>query len=273
MRLVSVCLAALVALTAFADDDASAQAKLFVYRGTFTDLSTGKSVTGGVYDMLFRFYASDEDGAPALAFYAVPGVPINPDGSFEAIVGDDDLAICVATGTVTHVGLSVKGKGDRDYAPELKPRRELRPVVGVNRALVADRGAPDLTIGILAASQLPLVSSLAANGAEISGNIVATNCGSIAVQPFSVHEGERTVVRRGQGVKVFGAPRDTVKIAGPVRQNQVLANAVCDCVALISSDDERMPGVVQFYGKGDEIRCPVTVGGEVRVTLWPFVQQ
>ena len=266
MRLVSVCLAALVALTAFADDDASAQAKLFVYRGTFTDLSTGKPVTGGSYDMTFRFYASDEDGAPALASCAVPGVPVNPDGSFEAVVGNDELAICVATGTVTHVGLTVGN------APELKPRRELRPVVGVNRALVADRGAPDLTIGILAASQLPLVSSLAANGAEISGDIVATNNSAIAVQPFSVHEGERTVVRRGLGVKVFGAPQGPMRFDGPVRQNQVLTNAPCDCVALIHSNAEAMPGVVQFYGKGDEIRCPVTVSGNVWVSLWPFVQ-
>lgn len=271
MKCLSICLAALAVLAVYADDAASSRSKMFVYRGTFTDLTTNRPITGGVYDMTFRFYDSDEDGATPLTVYAVSSVPINSDGSFDVLIGNDALASLVATGTVTYVGLSVGN------APELKPRRELRPVVGVNRAAVADRGTPNLTIGLLAASQVPFASSLAANGAEIAGDIVATNCGAIAVSRFSVHDGERTVIRRGAGVKVFASPislkLNRVKPSGEsYRQNEVLATASEDGVVLVHSDSENMPGVVQFYGKGDEIRCPVTVDGAVKVTLWPFIQ-
>lgn len=266
MRRFALCLMALSAWAVSAGTNENALARMFVYRGTFTDLATGGPVAGGSYRMTFRFYGSDRENAVPLATYVEPSVPVNPDGSFEAIVGGEDLAICLATGMVTHVGLSV------DDAPELKPRREIRPVVGVNRALIAEQGSPDMSIGVLAASQAA-AGSLAANETEITGQIVAPNSAAVVIQPFSVHEGERTVIRRGNGVKVFDAQRMPLASRASPRQNQVLANAPCDGVALIASDDERMPGVVQFYGRGDEILCPISVGGEVRVTFWPFVRQ
>ena len=263
----------------FAGNEAS-KVPMIVYRGELFDAGTGKAPAGGpnmTRAMRFSFYDTGASGAKSLCSCELKSVPINPDGSFEAILGPDGLPGLVVSGLVTHVGLRIgttpqSGVAVTDYAEELSPRRELRPLVGANRALVAEAGASDMCIGVLAADALA-AGRLVVNDAEVSGPVLAPDCeDAIEVNPVTLHEKERTTLLKGRGVTVWGGSPKVIRAGGDCAQRGVLCNAPADGVALVHTPDSlAIPGVVQFYRKGDAIRSPISASG-VRVTFWEFAK-
>ena len=89
--------------------------------------------------MHFRVYDGEEATTPLWKTNDLQ-VTVNADGSFVQAFGDETLAALIATGSVTHVGLALGSSADT--AVELKPRRALRPVAAVNRAITAEGAAP-----------------------------------------------------------------------------------------------------------------------------------
>lgn len=255
------------------------QVPMIVYRGELFDARNGEAPNeaGMKRDMLFKFYDTDASGVEPLCRYELRDVPINPDGSFEAILAPDALPAQAVSGLVTHVGLSIGshfGSALPQYAAEISPRRELRPLVGVNRALVAEAGAPDMRIGVLAADSLA-AGRLVVNGAEIGGPVVAPDCeDAIEVNPVTLHEKERTTLLKGKGVTVFarrGSP-SVICEGRSCAQRGELCRAPADGVALVHTPGSlAIPGVVQFYRKGDAIRSPISADG-VRVSFWEFAK-
>ena len=264
----------------FAGNEAS-KVPMIVYRGELFDSANGKPPAGEpkmTRAMRFSFYATGASGAEPLCSCELKSVPINPDGSFEAILEAKGLPELAVSGQVTHVGLRIGttpplGGDVRDYAEELSPRRELRPLVGVNRALVAEAGTSDMSIGVLAADALA-AGRLVVNDAEVSGPVVAPDCeDAVAVNPVTLHANERTTLLRGRGVTVFagGAPK-VIRTVDRCAQRGVLCNAPADGVALVHTPGSlAIPGVVQFYRKGDAIRAPISANG-VRVSFWEFAK-
>ena len=248
------------------------QVPMIVYRGELFDAASNEAPDekNMKRNMLFRFYDTDAGGVTPLCSCEAKGVPINPDGSFEVILDPNELPGLAVSGLVTHVGLSI-GTGNT-YASEISPRRELRPLVGVNRALVAEAGAPDMRIGALEASSLA-AGRLVVNDAEVSGPVLAPDCeDAIEVNPVTLHEKERTTLLKGRGVTVWGNSPKVIRSDGDCAQRGVLCNAPADGVALVHTPGSlAIPGVVQFYRKGDAIRSPISASG-VRVTFWEFAK-
>ncbi len=250
-----------------------------VYRGQLNLLSGGPAAsedgTAYVKRMFFRVYDGEESVRPLWASEPVD-VTVNADGSFVQAFGDETLASMIATGRVSHVGVSL---GDNaDTAIELKPRRALRSVAAVNRALVAEGASPDIRIGNLLSDNALAVNSATVSHLEVSGTVNAP-AEKMEVAPLTVGAGERTRILRGGGVSVFADENPTVlkENSGAVAKGALLvSNVSSDGIALISSCAAgertlRCPAVVQFCRKGENIYAPTSDDGGLKVTFFPFI--
>jgi len=247
-----------------------------VYRGQLNLLTGDPAVHSSTYTkkMHFRVYDSSESTTP-LWTTGEGGieVTVNKDGSFVQEFGDDTLAELLATGTVTHVGLAIG-----DSAMELKPRRELRPVAAVNRALTAEGAALDIRIGNLVTENALVAADATVSQLEVTGRVTAPGAGEVAVSPLTVGDRERTRLMRGAGVKAFSAAKPTVLVpdTGAKLRGEVIATAPSDGIALITSKAGgeralRCPAVVQYCQKGESVRAPTSDTGGLKVTFFPFV--
>lgn len=253
-------------------EEISAALPVITYRGALVmaaDETYPANVNKHDRDMIFRVYDTDVQGADPLWTSETMRVNVNPDGSFEAKFGDLTLAELIATGTVTHVGLQLGA------SPEITPRRALRPVAAVTRAIVAEGVTPDVKIGTLETTTVH-AKSMSVSLAEISEELVVEK-GKINIEPFTLLEGESTRIMRGNGVKVFasGEPQVLATQQSSVSENAVLATAPEDGVALVhyvGRSYNKIPGVIQFCRKDDKIRCPISAS-YVRVAFWAFAKE
>jgi len=272
-----ISIAALAAFAAAALGGESAlDCSTIVYRGQLALLSGGAATHDSAYTkrMHFRVYDSAEATIPLWKVDNLD-VTVNADGSFVQAFGDEALAALIATGKVTHVGVAI-GPSPA-LATELKPRRELRSVAAVNRALAADSAALDVRVGNLLTENALAASRATVSSLEVAGRVDASGAGGkVSVSPLVVGPGERTRLLRGGGVKVFadGNPQafDEVK---PAVRGQLLATAPSDGIALIASSDYgnralRCPSVVQYCRAGESIRAPTSDSGGLKVFFFPF---
>lgn len=274
--LTTVVLFVSLATRAFAADSTRACSTI-VYRGQLNLRSGGPAVNDTTYakTMHFRVYESEAAKTPLWKIDNL-AVNVNADGSFVAAFGDEALAALIATGRVTHVGVAIGAQADR--AVEQKPRRELRPVAAVNRALVAEGAAPDIRIGNLATENAVVTADATVSDLEVAGTVNAPGAGKVSVSPLVVGSGERTRLLRGQGVRAFSSKLITLYAAsGPVVRGRPLgAPAPADGIALITSRatgvrDLRCPAVIQYCRKGEYVRAPTSEPGGLKVTFFPFV--
>ena len=273
--LITLASLAVCAAAAFADESAL-DCSTIVYRGQL-DLISGEAATNATAytkTMHFRVY----DGAEAtMPLWKVDNVPVtvNADGSFVKAFGDEALAALIATGKVTHVGLAIGPSADT--AVELKPRRELRSVAAVNRALTAEGAALDVRVGNLLTENALVAADATVSRLEVSGRVTAPGAGKVDVSPLVVGPDERTRLMRGNGVTVFSRETPTTLVTNtPAVRGQVLATAPSDGVALISSAgsgtrDLRCPAVVQYCREGESVRAPTSDAGGLKVTFFPFI--
>ena len=253
---------------------AGSLAKL-VYRGQLTALGTDDPpASDGKYEktMHFRVY-DDESAETPLWKIDNQTVTVNKDGSFVATFGDDTLAELIATGTVTHVGVAIGSS-----AIELKPRRALRPVAVVNRALVAEGAGKDPRIGNLVTENALAANNVTISRLEVYDTVTAPGAGKVDVSPVVVGERETLTLLRGDGVKVFSKNRIDLGTTDNVQRGQKIGSSAApsDGIALISSRKEgtrglRIPGVIQYCRKGDWVRAPASEPDGVKVTFFPFV--
>jgi hypothetical protein len=250
-----------------------------VYRGQLNLLTGDPAVNDTTYTkkMHFRVYDGSEATTP-LWQTGNEGVDVtvNADGSFVYSFGDDNLAALIATGRVTHVGLALGATAST--AVEMKPRRELRPVAAVNRALTAEGAALDIRIGNLATENSLVAADATVSKLEVAGTVNAYGAGKVSVSPLTIGPAERTKLLRGKGVKVFSKAKPTVLStpAGAILRGQELATAPSDGIALISSKATgnralRCPAVIQYCRKGEKVRAPTSDAGGLKVTFFPFI--
>lgn len=250
-----------------------------VYRGQLNLLTGDPAVNDTTYTkrMHFRVYDGSEATTP-LWQTGNEGVDVtvNADGSFVYSFGDDNLAALIATGRVTHVGLALGASAST--AVEMKPRRELRPVAAVNRALTAEGAALDIRIGNLATENSLVAADATVSKLEVAGTVNAYGAGKVSVSPLTIGPAERTKLLRGKGVKVFSKAKPTVLStpAGAILRGQELATAPSDGIALISSKATgnralRCPAVIQYCRKGEKVRAPTSDAGGLKVTFFPFI--
>lgn len=272
-------LAAISALTV-CGEEISAALPVITYRGSLV-MAEDETYPSGLAKinrtMTFRVYDTDVQGSDPLWESKPMDVIVNPDGSFEAKVGDLTLAELITTGTVTHVGLQLGS------SREITPRRALRPVAAVTRAIVAEGVTPNMKIGTLETSDVT-AKSMSVSLAEISERLFV-EAGTIKVEPFMLLEGESTRLLRGKGMKVFaGEPKDLGSYKNVFAQ-QILVTAPADGVALIHCDKmttqgywwrtyayNRIPGTIQFCREKDEIKAP-TDASSVKVSFWEFAKE
>ena len=249
-----------------------------VYRGQLNLLTGEPAVNNIAYTktMHFRVY----DGAEATTpLWSIDNqeVTVNADGSFVHAFGDEALAALIATGKVTHVGLAIGPSAG--FATELKPRRELRPVAAVNRALTAEGAALDIRIGNLVTENALVAADATVSHLEVAGTVNAPGAGKVSVSPLVVGPDERTRLLRGKGVRVFSRENPTnltVAVSGAVLRGQVLATAPSDGIALISCKATgeralRCPAVIQYCRKGESVRAPTSDADGLKVTFFPFI--
>ena len=249
-----------------------------VYRGQLNLLTGEPAVNNLAYTkkMHFRVY----DGAEATTpLWSIDNqdVTVNADGSFVHAFGDEALAALIATGKVTHVGLAIGPTAG--LATELKPRRELRPVAAVNRALTAEGAALDIRIGNLVTENALVAADATVSYLEVAGTVNAPGAGKVSVSPLTVGPEERTRLMRGSGVKAFSREKPQelpLVLSGAVLRGQVLATAPSDGVALISSKATgkralRCPAVIQYCRKGESVRAPTSDPDGLKVTFFPFM--
>ena len=247
-----------------------------VYRGQLNLLTGEAAVNDEKYVKRMHFRVYDDAEAPTpLWSIDDQDVTVNADGSFVHAFGDDALAALIATGKVTHVGLVIGPSAS--LATELKPRRALRPVATVNRALTAEGAALDVRVGSLATENALVAADATVSHLEVAGRVTAPGAGKVEVSPLVVGPDERTRLMRGSGVKVFSREKPTVlaTVASALR-GQVLATAPADGIALISSNAGgsralRCPAVVQYCRQGESVRAPTSDAGGLKVTFFPFV--
>ena len=244
-----------------------------VYRGQLTKL--GKDEPAGSDDkfekkMHFRVYDGESAETP---IWKVDNqtVTVNRDGSFVATFGDETLAELIATGSVSHVGIAIGDSGI-----ELTPRRALRPVAAVNRALVAEAASKDVRIGNLVTENALAANNVSISQLEVYGTVTAPGAGPVEVSPIVVGEKETLTLLRGDGVKVFSNSRIDLGEVASVLRGQKLKEAPADGIALVSSSKSgsrglRIPGVIQYCRKGDWVRAPASEPDGVKVTFFPFV--
>ena len=236
-----------------------------VYRGVLTNF--GEWTSGLKKTMHVKVYDSASATTP-LWSGDVANVPINPDGSFEAVFGNDDLALAFASNDVTHVELTVG-----DSLSPLAPRRAFSSVASVNRALIAEGAASDIKVGTLGAKSF-LVEKVSTGSLEASGTVRVEGSVSVEVKPFDIERGRETTIWRGAGVTAWGISR-RVKTANDVVAGQLLWTADCEGVAMIHCSGPtrstlRIPATIQFVRPGDEVRAPTYDSGEVAVTVWEY---
>lgn len=273
--LISLASLAVCAAAAFADGSAL-DCSTIVYRGQLNLLSGGAATNDTAYvkKMHFRVYDGAEATTPLWKVDNLE-VTVNADGSFVQTFGDEALAALIATGKVTHVGLAIGPSPDTSV--ELKPRRELRSVAAVNRALTAEGAALDVRVGNLLTENALVAADATVSRLEVAGRVTAPGAGQVEVSPLVVGPDERTRLMRGNGVTVFSRETPTTLVTNtPAVRGQVLAEAPSDGIALISSDDYgrrdlRCPAVVQYCRKGESVRAPTSDSGGLKVVFFPFI--
>ena len=236
-----------------------------VYRGVLTNFGTWTS--GLKKNMNVKVYDSASAAEP-LWSGDVADVPINPDGSFEAVFGNDELALAFASNDVTHVELTVG-----DALSPLAPRRAFASVASVNRALVAEGAASDIKVGTLGANAI-VAEKITAGSLEASEMVRVEGSVSVEVKPFDIDKGRETTILRGEGVSVWG-DSELLKTYNGVVAGQKLWTADRDGVVMIHCSGNprstlRIPATIQFVRKGDEVRAPTWDGGKVSVTVWGY---
>ena len=244
-----------------------------VYRGQLTKLGKDEpAVSEDKYEkkMHFRVYDGESAETPLWEAKDQP-VTVNKDGSFVAAFGDDTLAELIATGSVTHVGVAIG-----DSRIELTPRRALRPVAAVNRALVAEAASKDIRIGNLLTENALAANDVSVSQLEVYGAVTAPGAGPVEVSPVVVGDKETLTLLRGDGVKVFSNGRTDLGEVANVLRGQKLKEAPADGIALVSSSKLgsrglRIPGVIQYCRKGDWVRAPASEPDGVKVTFFPFI--
>ena len=244
-----------------------------VYRGQLTKLGKDEpAVSEDKYEkkMHFRVYDGESAETPLWEAKDQP-VTVNKDGSFVAAFGDDTLAELIATGSVTHVGVAIG-----DSRIELTPRRALRPVAAVNRALVAEAASKDIRIGNLLTENALAANNVSVSQLEVYGAVTAPGAGPVEVSPVVVGDKETLTLLRGDGVKVFSNGRTDLGEVANVLRGQKLKEAPADGIALVSSSKLgsrglRIPGVIQYCRKGDWVRAPASEPDGVKVMFFPFV--
>ena len=237
----------------------------FVYRGVLTNFGEWTSALNKT--MHVKVYESASASTP-LWSGSVANVPINPDGSFEAVFENDELALAFASNDVTHVELTVG-----DSLSPLAPRRALASVASVNRALVAEGAASDIKVGTLGANAI-VAESVTARSLEASETVRVEGSLSVKVMPFDVDLGQETTIWRGAGVTAWGDSQRVATASG-VFAGQLLWKADREGVAMIhatgtSRSTLRIPATIQFVRPGDEVRAPTWENGEVSVTVWGY---
>ena len=244
-----------------------------VYRGQLTKLGTDDvpaSDESYTKTMHFRVY-DDESAETPIWKVDNQTVNVNKDGSFVATFGDDTLAELIATGSVTHVGVAIGAS-----AIELKPRRALRPVAAVNRALVAEAAGKDPRIGNLVTENALAANNVTISQLEVAGTVTAPGAGPVEVSPVVVGDRETLTLLRGDGVNVFSKNRVDLGETANVQRGQKLKEAPSDGIALIASRKSgsrslRIPGVIQYCRRGDWVRAPASEPDGVKVTFFPFI--
>jgi len=244
-----------------------------VYRGQLTKLGKDEpAVSEDKYEkkMHFRVYDGESAETPLWEAKDQP-VTVNKDGSFVATFGDETLAELIATGSVSHVGVAIGDSGI-----ELTPRRALRPVAAVNRALVAEAASKDVRIGNLVTENALAANNVSISQLEVYGTVTAPGAGPVEVSPIVVGEKETLTLLRGDGVKVFSNGRTDLGEVANVLRGQKLKEAPADGIALVSSSKSgsrglRIPGVIQYCRKGDWVRAPASEPDGVKVMFFPFV--
>ena len=236
-----------------------------VYRGVLKNFGTWES--GLAKNMSVKVYDSASATTP-LWSGDVADVPINPDGSFEAVFGNDELALAFASNDVTHVELTVG-----DALSPLAPRRAFASVANVNRALVAEGAASDIKVGTLGANAL-IAEKITAGSLEATGTVRVEGSVSVEVKPFDIERGQETTIWRGAGVTAWG---DSARVAttNGVVAGQRLWTADREGVAMVHATGKtrstlRIPATIQFVRPGDEVRAPTWDSGEVSVTVWGY---
>lgn len=247
-----------------------------VYRGQLNLLAGGPAENDETYvkRMHFRIYDGAEATTPLWSIDD-QDVTVNADGSFVHAFGDETLAALIATGSVSHVGLALGTSADT--AVELKPRRALRSVATVNRALTAEGAALDVRVGSLATENALVTADATVSQLEVAGRVTAPGAGRVEVSPLVIGPDERTRLLRGSGVRAFSRekPSELATVASALR-GQVLATAPSDGIALISSCADgdralRCPAVVQYCRAGESVRAPTSDAGGLKVTFFPFI--
>jgi hypothetical protein len=236
-----------------------------VYRGVLTNF--GEWSSGLKKNMTVKVYDSASAATP-LWSGDVADVAINPDGSFEAVFGNDELALAFASNNLTHVELTVG-----DSLSPLAPRRALASVASVNRALVAEGAASDIKVGTLGANAI-VAEKITAGSLEASETVRVEGSVSVEVKPFDIDRGRETTIWRGAGVSVWGDSARVATVNGVVA-GQLLWTADREGVAMVhatgsSRSTLRIPASIQFVRPGDEVRAPTWENGEVSVTVWGY---
>ena len=249
-----------------------------VYRGQLNVLGTDSPATNAtayVKTMHFKVYDDEAAETPVWKVDNLP-VTVNRDGSFTAMFGDEALAALIATGKVTHVGVSIGPNAGQ--AIELKPRRALRPVAAVNRALAAEAAGKDPRVGNLVTENALAANNVTVSLLEVAGTVTAPGAEAVTVSPVVVGEHETLTLLRGDGLKVFSGNRVDLGSTKPVLRGQKIGDkaAPSDGIALITSNRGgtrglRIPGVIQYCRKGEWVRAPATEPDGVKVTFFPFV--
>ena len=243
-----------------------------VYRGVLTNF--GEWSSGLKKTMHVKVYDSASAATPLWSGDAIEldgtlaYVPINPDGSFEAVFGNDELALAFASNNLTHVELTVG-----DSLSPLAPRREFASVASVNRALVAEGAASDIKVGTLGANAI-VAEKITAGSLEASEMVRVEGSVSVEVKPFDIDDRQETTIWRGAGVSVWGESRH-IQDFDNVVAGQFLWKADSDGVVMIHSVGKtrstlRIPATIQFVRPGDEVRAPTYENGKVSVTFWSY---
>ncbi len=248
-----------------------------VYRGQLNVLGTDKAATNATaYTKTMHFKVYDDEAAETPVWKIDDQtVTVNRDGSFTAMFGDERLAALIATGKVTHVGVAIGPSAGQ--AIELKPRRALRPVAAVNRALAAEAAGKNPRVGNLVTENALEARNVTVSRLEVAGTVTAPGAEAVKVSPLVVGERETLTLLRGDGVRVFSDNRVDLGTTKPVLRGQKVGSkaAPADGIALITSNQGgtrklRIPAVIQYCRKGEFARAPATEPDGVKVTFFPF---
>ena len=244
-----------------------------VYSGVLVKSQSGEPIEGPTTkDMRFAVY-SDWGGANALWQTNFAGVAVSTAGTFQVTLSDEKLGWLLATGSVTHVGFSI------NKASEILPRRELLPIALASRVHTADEAAADMSVGVALAGGTVASEWLQAGRLTATGTLNAVTKAGLTVRPFAVGAGEMTTLMRGAGfTRGGGAPTVKATTSGAyTARGAALWTADGDGIAVIhcssygsGRSELRVPAVSQFCRKGDVVRCPTAVAGQVSVTFYPF---